>query len=209
MVRSKLIIGRIPRLRQLFRTMHNVILLSMLLTLVARIAADKTFSPFAAPNLFESPSIGNTTIIPPHGDGLELRRAVATCNPCSNLNAATVCCTSNGICTYDWAGQVACCWSGTSCTGTLNGGATVSISTTSTSTTFGLTAILSTVTASPTSATPTTQTVTATTANGIVIILGNGGSSGATSIQRDSVSRKLLAVSIFMICGIVGSFLGR
>ena len=189
-------------------TMQNAILLPMLVTLLVGVVAaitDNTFSPFSPPNLIEPPSIDNSTILPSHHADLELRKAIDTCNTCSNLNAASVCCTSNGICTYDWAGHVACCWAGTSCTGTLSGGTTG----TSTTNTLSLTNVASTVTESPTSSTLTTPAVTATTANGIVIVQGNGGSaSGATSIQKDSVAGKLLAVLISMMCSIAGCFLG-
>ena len=54
---------------------------------------------------------------------LELFRRQNACQPgynaCTNLGAATACCSTNAICTPDAANMVACCPSGASCTGTL------------------------------------------------------------------------------------------
>ena len=97
-------------------------LLPLLLTTVYATDPSPTSCPFSAPLIQQDAS----------NNFLELFRRQNACqagyNACTNLGAASVCCSTNAICTPDAANMVACCPSGASCTGTL--GASGSMATT-------------------------------------------------------------------------------
>lgn len=73
------------------------------------------------------PTLANLTNNPPHD--LLRRQYSNTCptdfNSCSNLGAVNLCCAPHAVCSADFAGNVACCPSGSACSGTIAGIITV------------------------------------------------------------------------------------
>jgi len=186
--------------------MRNAILLPLSVLFALTSATIDAFAPFSPPNVVEQDiELGsNTTLVE-----LELVKR-ANCNSCSTLGAASVCCTSNGICTYDWAGHVACCWAGTSCTGTIGGTGAVSATTgflntiSASTTTTTATVAQSTVTEGGT----TTSAAGAASTNGIVIIQVTGGSTtGAGAAAFDKALARRLFGWVGLAHGITRSLL--
>ncbi|MCJ1435008.1 hypothetical protein MMC27_004378 [Xylographa pallens] len=97
-------------------------LLPLLLTTAYATDPSPSSCPFSAPLIQQDTS----------DSFLELFRRQNACqagfNACTNLGVASVCCSTNAVCTPDAANMVACCPSGASCTGTL--GASGSVATT-------------------------------------------------------------------------------
>lgn len=186
--------------------MHNAILLPLTLLFTLISATVDVFAPFSPPNLLEAAIVDNSTLVE-----LELAKR-QKCNSCSTLNAASLCCTLNGFCTYDWAGHVACCWRGTSCTGTI--GATTAATGTVTTTT-GLIGVISgstTTLTSPTSTVTESGTITGTTStNGIIIIQGTGAATATVSgggATFDTAWASCVLVWISLATGIAWSLQG-
>jgi len=190
--------------------MRNVILLPLSVLFALTSATVDVFSPFSSPHLVDQDieTVSNTTLVE-----VELFKR-AKCNSCSTLGAASVCCTSNGICTYDWAGHVACCWPGTSCTGTISATSVASDSSTTTTTTYisGPSSTTTTNTAAQSTVTEgdTTKANGVTSTTGIVIIQVTGGSTtGSAAAALDKALARRLFGWIGLVRGIARSLQTR
>lgn len=173
---------------------HNIFLPFLLLLRSTSAASSDgaVILPFGQPLAEEQYIVDNVTA--PDLELKLLKRQSNACasgyGNCATLGAPGLCCPTASVCAQDGGGNVACCRTDATCTGTIKATATGSAATTTgtTATTgSGIVVVSGSTTASQTTGSGFTTTETSGTTTGIVFVGGSGTTSGAQ--QTSSASR--------------------